>query len=522
MTKNNLSTCLSWLLQHPPSFGSLGHISVIADPAAEPQNEPEEAQGEHEMARLQLAPQAPPRPRLHTGLNNDLNPLPTPAPSRPSEEPKPPSTRPKQTLATPSSARHALKPRTPVISFDNNKFDDDVLDIDEIDLTGDTPGNVTTSSFDDFGPPMRLWMVDAAARVEPLPATKGKKRKSDEYGSDLLRPPSSRKITKASQRMNATISPLPASQTGCVKGHAQEEHNLTQATIRPGKAACELENDLPDFNVDEFEGDPAQYRTRNQEVQQRPTPTHSQQSRLRVLPHIVPGSDDDDEEAIPAPELESQPPSPITSVAGHRPGPSSAMVKAETVGERSRSPVRSQPTKACASPRNVNARLFDAGLTPQTYSSQDHVPKSSAASSHLPGSLTLEQKKLVDNFATKGQGHLESLLKRLEQSKKTVDDKIMDEICECGAASTESKETLKTISRKLVSTTRLRDEFGALVRLHRQREQMIAQRDELRTSGHCIDADNPEDVLMTLCSKIYNAKREISVNSSILILPGLK
>src|SRR5205085_11474812 len=56
----------------------------------------------------------------------------------------------------------------------------EIFDIDELELTGDHD-----TSFEDFGEPKRLWREDSATRREPLPLKRGKKRKSDEYRSDL-------------------------------------------------------------------------------------------------------------------------------------------------------------------------------------------------------------------------------------------------------------------------------------------------------------------------------------------------
>jgi bloom syndrome protein len=143
--------------------------------------------------------------------------------------------------------------------------------------------------------------------------------------------------------------------------------------------------------------------------------------------------------------------------------------------------------------------------------------KSSAASTNSNENLTLEQKNLVVNFANNGQEQLQSLLQRLEQSKRAVDDKIMDEICEDGGASTESKERLRAIGNKIASATRLRDEFDALARLRKQREQMVVQRDKLRNSGHSVNPDDPADVLMSLCSKIFQAKLDIDAREASVV-----
>lgn len=59
--------------------------------------------------------------------------------------------------------------------------------IDSIDLTGDVDRLVPSSSTPDFGEPRRLW-TEGAASLERPREQRGKKRKSDDYTSDLLSP----------------------------------------------------------------------------------------------------------------------------------------------------------------------------------------------------------------------------------------------------------------------------------------------------------------------------------------------
>ncbi|PKX98418.1 RecQ family helicase MusN [Aspergillus novofumigatus IBT 16806] len=79
-------------------------------------------------------------------------------------------------LSTPLRSKHAVDLTSPL------------LDIDSIDLTGDVEQpTVSSDTVEDFGTPRRLWTEDAASRKEPV-EKKGRKRKSDEYFSDLLSP----------------------------------------------------------------------------------------------------------------------------------------------------------------------------------------------------------------------------------------------------------------------------------------------------------------------------------------------
>ncbi len=497
MTKNNLNNCLSWLLQHPHSYGNLDHITVSADTAIGSYDESVAAE-EDEMARLQLAPQINHRPRLHTQAISEPNPLPTPAPSRPSEESKPPLAQPKQKLPTPSISRQAPEPQTPGI------FSDGVFDIDEIDLTGD----VTTTSFGDFGPPTRLWREDSASRVEPLPKKKGKKRKSDEYESDLLSPRSSHKTTRVLQRTATTFSPLRTSQSDVYSRHVQNEVSLTQTTIRPNAPVSLPEDDFPGFSVSDYDEVPGHLDVEAHDDQHRRTPIKKSQTPRRS--NVILDSDDDEDQEFVS-KLESSPPKSIT---GSRQASREHIGQGTSVEEIFRSPTRPQPLKSSSSSRKPEFPSIAEVPTYLASSTQDPGFKSSAGSAASAENLRPDQKRLVESFAIKGQGQLQSLLQRLEQSKKEVDDKIMHEICELGGASMESKERLKAIGNKITSATRLREDFATLAKLRTQREQMVVQRDELRRSGHSVNPDDPEDILTSLCSRIFQAKREIDVREA--------
>lgn len=59
-------------------------------------------------------------------------------------------------------------------------------DVDSIDLTGDLSNQTSTSgTIEAFGEPRQIWREDSASRKEPI-SKRGKKRKSDEYRSDLV------------------------------------------------------------------------------------------------------------------------------------------------------------------------------------------------------------------------------------------------------------------------------------------------------------------------------------------------
>ncbi|OOF98926.1 hypothetical protein ASPCADRAFT_162746 [Aspergillus carbonarius ITEM 5010] len=235
MTKNNLTAHLKWLLQqgsslypslspsahefhstadqtHPtapvPASGVLASqpegIRIddlqpsIRSAATSNVKEKEEADSDTEMARLLLTPGSGRKPRM-LSLAKDSVP-PTPKPFKSSQSAKSPARKredvsgtrtkeddqsPRSTIRSPKT--HAL---TPFGSKRPLRINSPIpeIDIDTIDLTGDfDQTTLSSSTFDGFGEPHRLWTEDAASRQEPL-EKRGKKRKSDEYMSDLVSP----------------------------------------------------------------------------------------------------------------------------------------------------------------------------------------------------------------------------------------------------------------------------------------------------------------------------------------------
>lgn len=83
-----------------------------------------------------------------------------------------------------SSVYKESRPKTIPLRSDNSPLGGP---IEAIDLTGDIERAISSSGTADFGEPRRLWTEEAASREEPR-EKRGKKRKSDEYTSDLLSP----------------------------------------------------------------------------------------------------------------------------------------------------------------------------------------------------------------------------------------------------------------------------------------------------------------------------------------------
>ncbi|KAJ5089943.1 Bloom syndrome protein [Penicillium argentinense] len=220
MTKNNLAKHLKWLLKQGPSL----YPSLISETPVEqstrvpqqptPPDETPEIPDEiledvddatdKTMARLMLCPSSESKPRMLSQSSRDPKLDTTPSASKKTSSSRdiasgsnlePPlastlrSTRPKSTPLKPE-----CKPNT-------SPFDA----IESIDLTGETNRFLPSSSTTDIGEPRRLWNEGTASR-ERSQEKRGKKRKSEEYTSDLLSP--SKHSTKIRTLSKANRPPI--------------------------------------------------------------------------------------------------------------------------------------------------------------------------------------------------------------------------------------------------------------------------------------------------------------------------
>ncbi|OOO10589.1 ATP-dependent DNA helicase RecQ [Aspergillus oryzae] len=233
MTRHNLEVHLKWLLQQGPSlYPSLSpsarenrnsirenhtqnrlipalhatgnQVPEIAIGDSQPlQKKPVdnvekdfEVESDEDMARLLMAPQSASKPRLFSRPTDAVNRSPSKVNGRTHAE-------------SPTRRREALKSPTvkstqgdTLSSFDSvtktivtpfrtkHKFDveSSAFDIDTIDLTGDFDKTTTSPSIvDEFGEPHRLRNEEPPNRKDAM-EKRGKKRKSEEYISDLVSP----------------------------------------------------------------------------------------------------------------------------------------------------------------------------------------------------------------------------------------------------------------------------------------------------------------------------------------------
>ncbi|KAL2428490.1 ATP-dependent DNA helicase hus2/rqh1 [Exophiala dermatitidis] len=515
MTKNNLSRSLAWLLQNPHSFGSLTHISAVSDAVVGEENE--DVPTDAEMARLQLAPQIPPRAKLLSQLNH-ANGLPTPDPSRASEvrEQTPKSARRNRSGNT--DARSVVRPRSPTTTFDDIKFDDtnDIFDIDDIDITGE---DLTTSSFDEFGPPTRLWREDSASRVEPLPKKKGKKRKSEEFQEDRFSPRSARSTKKRIDQ----ATPRPEYPFRGSQNQILEEDDIRTSTVSSPSKSCRRkkpvkeQNTVPDIDLGDIPEDPGSPPIVHLATDRPTAHKPSQGGRSQRLRNVVPDSDEEDQVFL---ELHSNPNPPAGRNLKLRDTHSQNAVDSQGSGRRpgdsALSPPKRSTQSSTVSPRRPPPLPSPAVLPAKPNPRHDEPLKSSCSSTDLSGPLSQDQKQIVSSFVLNGREQCQALLERLENSKKVVNREIMEAMCEHNFAPEPLKQQKKTIDAKITATAQLLEEHTVISKLRDQRMQMLQQRDELEEAGHEIDPDDPTNVLVLLCMDINRIKHEIEAREAVV------
>jgi len=518
MTKNNLSQCLAWLLQRPPSTGVLEHVSNLAETRF---SGTDDGPRSDEMARLQLAPQIRPKSRLlaQSAVTN----------AKPSSlEPSWLSGEGKGTQAmiaqpkveTPPPSR-ILPTKPPTTPGDDSTWDehDSILDIDEMDLPG---GDLTTSSFGEFGAPTRLWSEDTASRVDPLPKKTGKKRKSDEYQEDLTwqRPKQSSPKRIDRGRGGVALCEWSSQHLESPK-HQQKDQSyeglgLSQARIRPER---------PMQSLVDTEARPRMSTSGNV--------TMEQQGKLQPRRHrpllqgpvndnnrnVVPDSDDEDL---------------YTADEGIGGGGGSATCEIIDHKSQSGQTVRLSPTKVTqrgspSDPRQGQTAALRS--TPddrspekapslvasvQPNSTVDQIPKSTSSSVTQDFKLSNEQKKVVTCFMAVAVQRCQDFLRRLEESKRRTNQQIAEEMCNDGVISPRTQERSKNLKEKIVATRELIEERNSFAQTCTRREQMRERLQRLLDDGHEIDSENPESEMSSLCSDIRQAKLDIDAQEGRL------
>ncbi|KAJ5595045.1 Bloom syndrome protein [Penicillium hispanicum] len=221
MTKNNLAEHLKWLLKRGPSlYPSLStenppvevpqqnRVSQLTPPSDESELldailEDEDAVTQENMARLHLAPQSARKPILVSLPDTWPEGTPSTAKKQPPANKTVQESRYDPPLSSFKSSRSKTTPLRSDRKFETSPFDA----IESIDLTGDPDRFISSSSTTEFGEPRRLWTEGAASREGP-PEKRGKKRKSDEYTSDLRSPSKHATKVRSPSRAGNHISEL--------------------------------------------------------------------------------------------------------------------------------------------------------------------------------------------------------------------------------------------------------------------------------------------------------------------------
>ncbi|KAJ5367820.1 hypothetical protein N7541_001761 [Penicillium brevicompactum] len=200
MTKNNLAVHLKWLkTQGKPSYPQIAQSSSPRRENHEPQQPtppidesailddiPEDVENEtdEEMARLLYAPQSARKPRLLS--RPDTLPANTPSTSKKRSEHKQSSVVRDSFHEPPASSHKAARVKSTPSRPDNPRASD-YDDIESIDLTGEFDPSLLSSGAIQAAKSRGL-RPDQTTPCETIKEKRGKKRKSDEYTSDLHSP----------------------------------------------------------------------------------------------------------------------------------------------------------------------------------------------------------------------------------------------------------------------------------------------------------------------------------------------
>lgn len=484
-------------------------MSVVANTASAQYDGPPDTAND-EMARLQFAPRHQSRSKLVSQPNQN-NALPTPEASRASEERKPSPSRVRRTFETPSARLLSTRPRTPVGTFEATK---DIIDIDEIDLTEE----VTSSSFGEFGPPTRLWREGSASRVEPPSKKKGKKRKSDEYKSDLLSPSSLRNTSK---RVEKALKPCGVPRTGINPRRVLEGNNFDrESPSRPDKATIdarvEEEEEEEEFPGAGFSEDLLFYDATDSGLNEAPgQPTHSGSRHERSCNEVA---DSDEEETDFVPSNSQQHPAFRTRSIKDQQDMSHLLNAVESTQGTSRSSQPHISLKLSQTPSRSFLQANKSESSQQFKSKPDPAFQSSGSSIIQNKVLSEDETQIINSFIKSGASRCQSLLERLQQSHRSVKRAILDEICDNGGPPTrEKQEALKDIEYKISAAGQLLDEHGLLKRALDQQNVLMKQRYELEEANHLIDFDDPTDALMQICNNIRRTKLDIDTRQHSIL-----
>ena len=389
------------------------------------------------------------------------------------ELPAPDPSRPAAALATASSSRSRPSKtetssddtghqsfRTHPTAFDDAFLggDDSILDIDDIDQVDLTGNNPTTSSFGDFGTPVRIWEERAASRVDPLPVKRGKKRKSDQYQEDVLSP---------SARLAGRAEKRPAIQSPKAEEY-EDDFPATQNTARPRSQNQPYKHeDGPSFDVGIQQSSPAPGRPTLVKHETAPS-----QLEFSHMDDMVPNSD---EEGILIPVKKSRS-SPIPSqIPNHVKVPTAS--QARRVVKHEPSPEAGDQDPSGTASRSVLTPLDTSRIAPTPSFVAQPAKGHVGSESGPPSDLSEARKVTVKQFMAAKRQQLEDFIERLDKSRKATNKEIVEEIAEQGQASQSLKDKKKTIATRLEAANKLlelRQSYAEVLKLREEKKDRLA------------------------------------------------
>jgi bloom syndrome protein len=595
MTKHNLKNHLAWLLRNrPPTSPPLDYALIaINEPVdggipprigsrgvSRPSVENLQPSGANDgipdpagpaMARLQLAPQSVNKSRLLTKAEpappRVHHPLPTPASSTsPLDQPAIPRPQEPSAKRTPAAKNVQRTLQTPHSAYEDSLFDDtsDIFDIDELELTGDHD-----TSFEDFGEPKRLWREDSATRKEPLPTKRGKKRKSDEYKSDLGPPPPLREDVRSRPFSPNTLpeasTPVDRDfpQTGAAVGPRSarreptdgsrlrpqtvlygEELSITETTIRKETRTSRSSTQMPPPSLLQSPTKTTRYQDHEKLLKQPPGAQGDTSASRRPGKIVVPDSEDEEDDAAARAKVEGKHKSNAVQNMdyeweGDDSEPIVSPSPVKTKHMRSQSPVKHEPSRNLSPSKARGVTRFTSQMaadvrgdaksatiaSPLPNRSAPNSPvKATFTNSGTPSSiagLAEHEKEFVQLFATAAEAKLKDFIASLEKSKRDNSQRMVEEMMEGNDVPVELWEKDKLLKTRIKAMQELlKQRLSCRARV--ERKEVIKQRlFELMDGGHELDTMDPQNEVSMLHREVKALNSELNA-TSVTILDFLR
>ena len=549
MTRHNLQPCLQWLLQNnstwtqPVDYASIPISSI--DLESTPDSSETSFKSTHsiltgsnisrtsahlagteddggrdlsDMAKLQLAPQRTKRTMLQ-GQNNHMKQLPSPAPSRSPNQSVSLSSAPRKQQPTtfvdlpePSVSNHFEDVYEP----DDYAIEDNIFDIEEVDLSVDV-------SFEDFGPPTRLWREDAAWRPEPITKGKGRKRTSDEFEADLF--------TAQETRPNHEQSP----------GEQEFSDNQPPASTARPMVKRHSGSGAPDaLGVTDVQNGNAV----DEEVEIVETTVRTETRRCRSSQRNVRSLAEElgpfNNSISPSHQRPAKPSSSMPHLSQHDISPAKRPNLAQTIDRKSVfSPKKVLDHLSTPGTRSTHVGQRNEDDKPELWQVPSHEASPVRASqepvavkSRVPQDLQSPgfqhevntERKMLDKpakdklkrFIELPDARLEDLMARLEESSKSYRKQIADQLCEEEVASPELTWKSKIVKDRINGLREL--QLTRKPYLDRCDERLTAKSrlDELLEDGYEVDPEDASSEITQLCSTIRELKKTIDTQEVVM------